>query len=167
MRIRRGLCGRPLHPFAAPSEATWFLMQGFAGGFAVAPCTPSHSLRKRLGFLCKAFQRAFRSPSGLLRVPFGSGLLCYESRTKPEHSFRRDVKRWAPKGSRGRSESPLGSNTKDKQQFTDKVGCPKGSKGRGSSTRLSPLEVTPKTSNSLPIKLGARRVPRGEGFRPA
>ncbi len=45
-------------------------------------------------------------------------------------------------GFQGATGKPLGSNTKDKQQFTDKVGCPKGSKGRGSSTRLSPLQTS-------------------------
>ena len=71
----RGLCGRPLDSFAAPLQATEFLLLGFAGGFPVAPCTPSGAPSDGVGFYrtkwCKAsnslqgtrfslFQRAFR-----------------------------------------------------------------------------------------------------------
>ncbi len=67
----------PLNPFGTQLVG-WLLMQGFAGGFAVAPCTPSPPLRKWLGFSCKAVQGALRSPPAPLRLPLRKqlGLLC-------------------------------------------------------------------------------------------
>ncbi len=113
VRHCRGLCGRPLHPFAAP-------------------------LRMELNF----------------------------SEKNKLFSSRRVSKSWAPKGSKGRPESPLeytqtesmvnpssrvpegfqgaigkplGSISNVKKLLTHKAACPKGSRGRGASPRLSPL----------------------------
>ncbi len=83
-------------------------------------------------------QGALRSPPAPLRTPFGCSLVYYESKTKPEHSSRRVVKRWAPKGSRGRSESPLEITAKTRSSSPQKLDARSGLRGRGSSTRLSP-----------------------------
>ncbi len=54
-------------------------MKGFAGGFAVAPCTPSQPLRKQLEFNCKEKFLSLQYPQPFLygdrrRSPEGEGL---------------------------------------------------------------------------------------------
>ena len=76
----RGLCGRPLDSFAGRLTSNRLILLGFAGGFPVAPCTPSGALFWRM------------------------------SQKKVKYwvsSTRRDSTSRAPKESRGRSESPL------------------------------------------------------------
>ncbi len=100
------------------------------------------------------YQRALRSPSGLLRVPFGSNLVCYESKNN-QATIPTTFIGCEPKGSKGRPESPL-EVTPANSMVHPNSWEPKGSKGRGSPTRLSPLG-NKKTREAGTSRAGVRK----------